>query len=133
MESIVCINTSTPKELVAAIDFIEKLSSEPDIVVKRRCVQTRGLEEIILTLISSSALIIVANALRDFAQKKKIHIQITSENGNKVDIQAEGNDLSETSEVVGYLSNNMHRDLDENISKDVQEHPFEIKVQLKKD
>ena len=133
MESIVCINASTPKEFVAAIDFIEKLSSEPDIVVKRQCVQTRGLEEIILTLISSSALIIVANALRDFAQKKKIHIQITSENGNKVDIQAEGNDLSETSEVVGYLSNNMHRDLDENISKDVKEHPIEIKVQLKKD
>lgn len=133
MESIVCINTSTPKELVAAIDFIEKLSSEADVVVKRRCVQTRGFEEIILTLISSSALIIVANALRDFAQKKKIHIQITSENGNKVDIQAEGNDLSETSEVVGYLSNNMHRDLDENISKDIREHPFEIKVQLKKD
>ena len=133
MESIVCINTSTPKEIVAAIDFIEKLSSEPDIVVKRQCAHTRGIEEIILTLISSSALIVVANALRDFAQKKKIHIQITSENGNKVDIQAEGNDLSETSEVVGYLSNNMHRDVDENISKDVVEHPFEIKVQLKND
>ena len=86
-----------------------------------------------LTLISSSALIVVANALRDFAQKKKIHIQITSENGNKVDIQAEGNDLSETSEIVGFLSNNMHRNIDENISKNIQEHSLEIKVQLKKD
>lgn len=133
MESTVYINISTPKEFVATIDFIEKLSSERDIVVKRQCVHTRGIEEIILTLIGSSALMVVANALRDFAQKKKIHIQITSENGNKVDIQAEGNNLSETSEIVGYLSNNMHRDVDENTSKNILEHPFEIKVQLKKD
>lgn len=133
MDSIVCIKISTPQELVTAIEFIEQLNSESDIVIKKQCAETRGIEEIILTLISSSALIVVANALRDFAQKKKIHIQITSENGNKVDIQAEGNDLSETSEIVGFLSNNMHRNIDENISKNIQEHLLEIKVQLKKD
>lgn len=133
MKSVVCIKISSPQEFVAAIDFVENLGSMPDVEIKRQCVETRGIEEIILTLISSSALVVVANALRDFAQRKKIHIQITSENGNKVDIQAEGNDVSETSEVVGYLSNNMHRDIDENISKNIQEHPLEIKVQLKKD
>lgn len=133
MESIVYINTSTPKEFVEAVDFIEKLSAESDIMVKRESVQTRGIEEIILTLISSSALIVIANALRDFAQRKKIHIQIMSESGNKVDIQAEGNDLSETSEIIGYLSNNKHCNLSENISKDIHEDSFEIKLQLKKD
>lgn len=133
MESVVCIKTSTPQELVTTIDFIENLGSKPDITIKRQCVETRGIEEIILTLISSSALVVVANALRDFAQKKKIHIQITAENGNKVDIQAEGTDLNETSEVVGYLSNNMHKNIDEDISKNVQERPLEIKIQLNKD
>lgn len=133
MESIVCVKISTPQELVTIIDFIEKLSFEPNIVIKRQYAETRGVEEIILTLIGSSAFIVVANALRDLVQKKKIHIQITSENGNKVDIQAEGNDLSETSEIVGYLSNNMYRNIDENISKNIQEQPLEIKVQLKKD
>ena len=133
MESVVSIKTSTPQELVAAIDFIKNLGSKPDITIKRQCVETRGIEEIILTLISSSALVVVANALRDFAQKKKIHIQITAENGNKVDIQAEGTDLNETSEVVGFLSNNMHKNIDEDISKNVQERPLEIKIQLNKD
>lgn len=133
MESIVCVKISTPQELVTIIDFVEQLSFEQGIVIKRQYAETRGIEEIILTLISSSALIVVANALRDLVQKKKIHIQITSENGNKMDIQAEGNDLSETSEIVGYLSNNLNRNIDESISKDIQECPLEIKVQLKKE
>lgn len=133
MGSIVCIKISTPRDMVTAIDFVEKLSSEPDIAIKRQCVATRGFEEIILTLISSSALIVVANALRDLVQKKKIHIKITSDNGNQVDIQSEGNDLSETSEIMGYLSNNMHKDIDENVLKNIQERALEIKVQLEKD
>lgn len=133
MESIVCVKISTPQELVTIIDFVEQLTFEQGIVIKRQYAETRGIEEIILTLISSSALIVVANALRDLVQKKKIHIQITSENGNKMDIQAEGNDLSETSEIVGYLSNNLNRNIDESISKDIQECPLEIKVQLKKE
>lgn len=133
MESIVCVKISTPQELVTIIDFVEQLSFEQGIVIKRQYAETRGIEEIILTLISSSALIVVANALRDLVQKKKIHIQITSKNGNKMDIQAEGNDLSETSEIVGYLSNNLNRNIDESISKDIQECPLEIKVQLKKE
>lgn len=133
MESIVCIKTSTSQELVTIIDFVEQLSLEQGIVIKRQYAETRGIEEIILALISSSALIVVANALRDLVQKKKIHIQITSENGNKMDIQAEGNDLSETSEIVGYLSNNLNRNIDESISKNIQECPLEIKIQLKKE
>jgi hypothetical protein len=119
--------------MVTAIDFVERLSLERDISIKRQCVETRGIEEIILTIISSSALIIVANALRDLAQKKKIHIQITTENGNQVDIQSEGNDISEASEIMGYLSNNMHKDINENVSKNIQEQALEIKMQLEKD
>lgn len=133
MSSIVCIKVSTPRDMVTAIDFVERLSSERDISIKRQCVETRGIEEIILTIISSSALIIVANALRDLAQKKKIHIQITTENGNQVDIQSEGNDISEASEIMGYLSNNMHKDINENVSKNIQEQALEIKMQLEKD
>lgn len=133
MVSKVCAKFSTPQEFVAIIDFVERLSLEEGIVIKRQYTETRGIEEIILTLISSSALIVVANALRDLAQKKKINIQIISENGDKMELQEEGCDLSEASEIVGYLSNNLNKNIDECISKDIQECSLEIKVQIKKE
>lgn len=133
MVSKVCAKFSTPQEFVTIIDFVERLSLEEGIVIKRQYTETRGIEEIILTLISSSALIVVANALRDLAQKKKINIQIISENGDKMELQEEGCDLSEASEIVGYLSNNLNKNIDECISKDIQECSLEIKVQIKKE
>ena len=133
MVSKVCAKFSTPQEFVTIIDFVERLSLEEGIVIKRQYTETRGIEEIILTLISSSALIVVANALRDLAQKKKINIQIISEYGDKMELQEEGCDLSEASEIVGYLSNNLNKNIDECISKDIQECSLEIKVQIKKE
>ena len=133
MVSKVFAKFSTPQEFVTIIDFVERLSLEEGIVIKRQYTETRGIEEIILTLISSSALIVVANALRDLAQKKKINIQIISENGDKMELQEEGCDLSEASEIVGYLSNNLNKNIDECISKDIQECSLEIKVQIKKE
>ena len=76
MKSIVCIRISSSRELVAAVDFVEQLGSNPDVEIKKQYGETRGIEEIILALISSSSLIVVANALRDFVQKKKIHTHI---------------------------------------------------------
>ena len=133
MVSKVCAKFSTPQEFVTIIDFVERLSLEEGIVIKRQNAETRGIEEIILTLISSSALIVVVNALRDLAQKNKINIQIISENGDKMELQEEGCDLSEASEIVGYLSNNLNKNIDECISKDIQECSLEIKVQIKKE
>lgn len=133
MQSIVRIITSSTNEFVNAIDFIEEIASEKEICIKRQCGETRGFEEIVLTIISSSALVVVANALCDFVNRKKIQIQISSENGEKIDIKAEGSDLNEASEIIGYLSNNIKKNVDEKVEKDIKEHSLDIKFEIKRD
>ena len=93
---------------------------------------TRGIEEIILTIIGSSALVVLANAVRDLVQKKKIHISMRLNDGTTLDITEEGKEIS-SDEIVGYLSNSIHKDVTEEVNKEIKQRSFDVSLKIDKE
>lgn len=133
MTKIIKLKVSSSKDLVYIIDTVEQLMKDSNIKVINFDSQTRGVEEIILTVISSSALVVVANALRDLATKKRIAIHFTSADGNDIEIKAEGKDIAEAAEIVGYLSNNIKKDTKNETLKNINDNQNEIVFKIVKD
>lgn len=111
--------------------FLQSLEDIPDVKVNNKIADTRSVTEIIISVLSSTALIVLANAVRDLAQKKKIHMILDLPDGTHLDVTEQGNALSSDS-LVGYLSKGIERKEIESVEKEIKEHPLELKLKIDK-
>ncbi len=125
----IIIHAKTPRELVAVHDFLSSLEMQDGIEIRNITSKTRGLEEIIIKIIGSAALIILAKAIRDLTQKKKIHISMRWNDGSQMDIHEEGKDIN-GEEIVGYITKGFQKNVSEIVSKNVDEHSFEVRLKI---
>lgn len=125
MNNSIIFKANTPHELIIVDEFINQMATQEGFEFHSQSTDTRGIEEIILTIIGSSALVVLANAVRDLAQKKKIHISIRKKDGTTLDITEEGKEVS-SEDIVGYLSNSIHKE----VNSEVKQRSFNFNLKI---
>lgn len=132
MNNSIIFKARTPQEVIIVDEFINQMTMQDGVEFHTPLTDIRGIEEIILTIIGSSALFVLANAVRDLVQKKKIHIYMQLKDGTTLDITEEGKEIS-SEEIVGYLSNSIHKVITEEVNKDVKQHSLDVSLKIDKE
>lgn len=132
MNNSIIFKANTPQEVIIVDEFINQMAIQDGFEFHAPLTDTRGIEEIILTIIGSSALVVLANAVRDLVQKKKIHISMRLNDGTTLDITEEGKEIS-SDEIVGYLSNSIHKDVTEEVNKEIKQRSFDVSLKIDKE
>lgn len=133
MQALIFDISSSPRSKIEVIEFLEVIQKLPDVLIendKTECVSSRSIEGLIVLLLSSSALAVFAQALRDFVKKKEVHIQIDNENGQKISIDAKGDDLCDVANIVGYLTSRHKKETTESIKEISVDNPLKINIKL---
>ena len=129
MNTTITFYLQTAKQEAAAYQAITSFECREDMAIVQQVKTTRGLEEIVLSLMTSSAVLVLANALRDLALKRKIHVLIDCPDGTKLTIDECGKDIS-ADEIVGYLTKGLEKKVEENHSEDSESISAVLKLQL---
>lgn len=132
MNNSIIFKANTPREVVIVDEFINQMAIQDGFEIHTSLIDTRGIEEVILTIIGSSALAVLANAVRDLAQKKKIHISMRLKDGTTLDITEEGKEIS-SDEIVGYLSNSIYKEVKEEVNNEVKQRSFDVSLKVDKE
>ncbi len=132
MNNSIIFKANTPQEVIIVDEFINQIAMQDGFEFHTPLTNARGIEEIILTIVGSSALVVLANAVRDLVQKKKIHISIRLKDGTTLDITEDGKEIS-SEEIVGYLSNSIHKDITEEVNKEVKQRTFDVNLKVDKE
>lgn len=131
MNNSIIFKANTPQEVIIVDEFINQMAMQDGFEFHTPLTDARGIEEIILTIIGSSALVVLANAVRDLVQKRKIHISVQLKDGTTFDITEEGKEIS-SEEIVGYLSNSIHKNITEEVNKEVKQRSFDVSLKIDK-
>lgn len=132
MQTLVFRTSDNPLAEILLVDLLDELKTQEGITFeeKERNISPRTIEGIIIAFLSSSALVVFASAIRDLSKKKKISLELKNEKGQSAILKAEGDDLGDVADIVGYLTNNNTKHTIEEIRSMSIDNPIKIEFKL---
>jgi len=135
MQELVFKLSNSTSNKVHINDFFDEIKQVDGIVFEPLHTEKgieRSIETIIIVFLSSSALVMVAKALRDFVIRKKIDVEITNDSGSKVKLKAQGGDLDEVSDIIGYITGNLKNEREKRTEEITFDKPIKLSVKIER-
>ena len=135
MQELVFKLSNSTSNKVHVNDFFDEIKQVDGIVFEPLHTEKgieRSIETIIIVFLSSSALVMVAKALRDFVIRKKIDVEITNDSGSKVKLKAQGGDLDEVSDIIGYFTGNLKNEREKRTEEITFDKPIRLSVKIER-